>query len=83
MRCVLPVASLTKLAYILVRDASPYMPTDVDITEEGNLKPPPPVQCLFGPIEDQVNVTMKMFQAQRMCESNNTIPCDDTTNIFL
>lgn len=49
-------------------DVLPYLPTDIEITEEGNLKPPPPIQCLFGPIEDQVKITMKMFQAHKMSD---------------
>lgn len=53
---------------MLISDVLPYLPTDIEITEEGNLKPPPPIQCLFGPIEDQVKITMKMFQAHKMCE---------------
>ena len=61
---------LSRLAYMLVSDAAAYLPTDAETTEEGHLKPPPPIDCLLGPIQDQVKVTMKMYQAQRMCESD-------------
>ena len=36
------------------RAASPYLPTDDVITEEGDLKPPPPVSCFFGLFISQI-----------------------------
>ncbi|KAF5378366.1 hypothetical protein D9615_008741 [Tricholomella constricta] len=49
-------------------EAAPYLPTDVMITEEGNLKPPPPVTCLLGPFGRQTERKLEMFQSQKMSE---------------
>jgi hypothetical protein len=51
----------------VARHAASYLPTDVTMTEDGNLKPPPPVSCLFGPIASQVQLDLKMFQTHRTC----------------
>ncbi|KAJ7075875.1 hypothetical protein B0H15DRAFT_865619 [Mycena belliarum] len=48
---------------VLSRDeATPYLPTDAVTTEEGNLKPPPPVSCLFGPFDNQHRIEVDMFE---------------------
>ncbi|KAG5644404.1 hypothetical protein DXG03_008571 [Asterophora parasitica] len=49
-------------------EAVPYLPTDVVIAEEGNLKPPPPVSCLLGPFGKQTERQLEMFQSQKMSE---------------
>ena len=66
----LPLSRCRDSPHVFVSDALPYLPTDVETTEEGNLKPPLPIQCFLGPIENQVKVTMKMFQAEKMCALN-------------
>ncbi|KAG6860593.1 hypothetical protein C0995_009483 [Termitomyces sp. Mi166 len=48
-------------------DAAPFIPTDVVTTEEGNLKPPPPVTCLLGPFGKQTETKIEMFQSPKMC----------------
>ena len=48
------------------RDAAVYLPTDIITTEDGNLKPPPPVSCYFGPFERQILVELKMLEARSM-----------------
>jgi transcription factor C subunit 6 len=50
-----------------LRAASPYLPTDDVTTEEGNLKPPPPVPCFFGPFKSQIRQDVEMFEAFPMC----------------
>jgi len=56
------------------RAASPYLPTDDITTEEGDLKPPPPVACFFGPYKSQTRQDMKMFEAFPMCmHSTHTV----------
>ena len=49
------------------RAASPFLPTDDITTEEGDLKPPPPVSCFFGPFKSQIRQDVKMFEAFSMC----------------
>ena len=49
------------------RSASPFLPTDDITTEEGDLKPPPPVSCFFGPFKSQTRQDVKMFEAFAMC----------------
>ena len=49
------------------RAASPCLPTDDVTTEEGDLKPPPPVSCFFGPFKSQKRQDVKMFEAFSMC----------------
>ncbi|KAI9065456.1 hypothetical protein FKP32DRAFT_1624196 [Trametes sanguinea] len=49
-------------------DATAYLPTDVGTTEEGALKPPPPVPCSFGPHGKQIRRELKMFEALRISE---------------
>ena len=46
--------------------ASTYLPSDVVTTNEGNLKPPPPVSCFLGPFGKQIQVEMEMFQTYKM-----------------
>ncbi|KAJ6557279.1 hypothetical protein DFH09DRAFT_1163602 [Mycena vulgaris] len=49
---------------VLTRDeATPYLPTDTVTTEEGNLKPPPPIPCSFGPFGDQKRLEVEMFES--------------------
>ncbi|KAJ7695972.1 hypothetical protein B0H17DRAFT_1198295 [Mycena rosella] len=43
--------------------ATPYLPTDTVTTEEGHLKPPPPISCLFGPFDKQKRVQVAMFKS--------------------
>ena len=49
------------------RAASPYLPTDDVTTEEGDLKPPPPVSCFFGPFKSQICQDIKIFEVFPMC----------------
>jgi transcription factor C subunit 6 len=49
------------------RDAAPYSPTADVTTEEGNLQPPPPIPCFFGPITGQSRVEISMFETFPMC----------------
>ncbi|KAJ7459664.1 hypothetical protein FB451DRAFT_1045765 [Mycena latifolia] len=44
-------------------EATPYLPTDTVTTEEGNLKPPPPVSCSFGPFNNQQRMGVEMFKS--------------------
>ncbi|KZT23993.1 hypothetical protein NEOLEDRAFT_1170475 [Neolentinus lepideus HHB14362 ss-1] len=54
---------------ILTRDqASLYLPSDVAATEEGNLRPPPPVSCSFGLFGKQTRRELNMFDALRISE---------------
>jgi len=48
------------------RDAALYLPTDIITTEDGSLKPPPPVSCYFGPFDRQILVELKMLEAHSM-----------------
>ncbi|KXN81270.1 Transcription factor tau subunit sfc6 [Leucoagaricus sp. SymC.cos] len=49
-------------------DAAPYLPTDTATTEEGNLKPPPPLTCYFGPFNAQTRIQLEMLSAQALSE---------------
>ncbi|KAH0582654.1 hypothetical protein H2248_010575 [Termitomyces sp. 'cryptogamus'] len=49
-------------------DAAAFLPTDVVTTEEGNLKPPPPVPCLLGPFDEQTEAKIEMFQSHKLSE---------------
>jgi transcription factor C subunit 6 len=49
------------------RDAAPYLPTDTITTDEGNLKPPPPIACSFGPYGSQTRIETQMLQTHKMC----------------
>ncbi|KDQ50099.1 hypothetical protein JAAARDRAFT_142476 [Jaapia argillacea MUCL 33604] len=49
-------------------EAVKYLPSDTMTTDEGVLKPPPPVPCYFGPFGKQTRVEMKMFESQDMSE---------------
>ena len=49
------------------RAVSPYLPTDDVTTEEGDLKPPPPVSCFFGPFKSQIRQDIKIFEVFPMC----------------
>ncbi|TFK36446.1 hypothetical protein BDQ12DRAFT_725194 [Crucibulum laeve] len=54
--------------------AAPYLPTDVVTTEEGNLKPPLPIPCYFGPIDEQTLVGVKMFNTFLMSKATSSVP---------
>ncbi|KAI0929118.1 hypothetical protein AcW1_006148 [Taiwanofungus camphoratus] len=62
--------SITVSSYEILneQDAAAYLPTDIVTTEEGGLKPPPPVACSFGPFGKQTRVEMHMFDARRIAE---------------
>ena len=49
------------------RVASPCLPTDDVSTEEGDLKPPPPVSCFFGPFKSQIRQDIKISEVFPMC----------------
>ncbi|PPQ65649.1 hypothetical protein CVT24_011803 [Panaeolus cyanescens] len=49
--------------FLSKEEASPYLPTDDTTTEEGNLKPPPPVKCHFGPIDAQEKKELAIFDS--------------------
>ncbi|KAJ7644297.1 hypothetical protein FB45DRAFT_1053081, partial [Roridomyces roridus] len=49
-------------------EATCFLPTDTVTTEEGNLRPPPPVACSFGPLQDQKRVEIPMFKSQKNSE---------------
>ncbi|KAJ7264024.1 hypothetical protein B0H12DRAFT_1102556 [Mycena haematopus] len=51
-----------------LQEATPYLPTDTTTTEEGNLKPPPPIPCSFGPFDNQRRVEMEMFESRKNSE---------------
>ena len=46
--------------------ASAYLPSDVVTTDEGNLKPPPPVPCFLGLFEKQIQIEMEMVRTYNM-----------------
>ena len=46
------------------RAAGPYLPVT---TEEGDLKPPPPLSCFFGPFTSQIRQDIMIFEAFPMC----------------
>ncbi|KAH7924733.1 hypothetical protein BV22DRAFT_1195685 [Leucogyrophana mollusca] len=49
-------------------DAAKYLPTDTVTTEDGRLKPPPPIQCHLGPFNKQTRVEMNMFDSLAISE---------------
>jgi transcription factor C subunit 6 len=55
------------LTFHLFSEATPYLPTDSITTEEGNLKPPPPISCSFGPFDNQRRVDIGMFESRKNC----------------
>ncbi|CDO73671.1 hypothetical protein BN946_scf185014.g141 [Trametes cinnabarina] len=60
--------AVTSYHVISFSDATAYLPTDVGATEEGTLKPSPPVACSFGQYGRQIRREVKMFEALRMSE---------------
>ena len=46
--------------------ASAYLSSDIVTTDEGNLKPPPPVSCFLGPFEKQIQIEMEMVRTYNM-----------------
>ncbi|KAI0063453.1 hypothetical protein BV25DRAFT_1915354 [Artomyces pyxidatus] len=55
-------------AILSAEDAAPYLPTDASATEEGALKPAPPVFCAFGPYAQQTNVEMRTFDVLKLSQ---------------
>ncbi|KAK7463100.1 hypothetical protein VKT23_007685 [Stygiomarasmius scandens] len=51
-----------------VEKAASYLPSHDVTTEEGNLRPPPPVACSFGPFGSQTRAEMHMFQTLKMAD---------------
>ncbi|KAM6500158.1 hypothetical protein JOM56_003172 [Amanita muscaria] len=49
-----------------LEEAAPYLPTDSRTTDEGEFRPPPLVQCYFGPFGDQKKHDMKVFDGLNM-----------------
>lgn len=49
-----------------IRHASSYLPTDVSTTEQGTLRPPPPIVCSFGPYSKQTRLELNMFHARKI-----------------
>ncbi|KAF8641671.1 hypothetical protein AX16_009848, partial [Volvariella volvacea WC 439] len=49
-----------------MEEAALYLPTDDITTEEGNLRPPPPVQCYLGPYKTQTKKELSMFDTVAM-----------------
>ncbi|OSD08431.1 hypothetical protein PYCCODRAFT_1455543 [Trametes coccinea BRFM310] len=60
--------TLRPYAMFSYSEATPYLSTDVGTTEEGALKPPPPVACSFGPHGKQIHRELKMFEALKISE---------------
>ncbi|KAL0581909.1 hypothetical protein V5O48_000139 [Marasmius crinis-equi] len=48
--------------------ASSYLPADTTTTESGQLKPPPPVVCSFGPFGSQTKLEVSAFTAFPMAQ---------------
>ncbi|KAJ3511591.1 hypothetical protein NLJ89_g4010 [Agrocybe chaxingu] len=48
---------------LTAQEATAYLPTDDVTTEEGTLKPPPPLPCYFGPIKSQKRHDLEMFES--------------------
>ncbi|XP_006457753.1 hypothetical protein AGABI2DRAFT_114796 [Agaricus bisporus var. bisporus H97] len=49
-------------------EAAPYLPSDTSTTEEGNLRPPPPLKCYFGPYDEQTLTEIHILEARSMSE---------------
>ncbi|KAL4068179.1 hypothetical protein J3A83DRAFT_3825037 [Scleroderma citrinum] len=50
------------------RDARIYLPMDTTTTDEGGLRPPPPVACYMGPYGEQTRVLFAMFDSHATSE---------------
>ncbi|THU84354.1 hypothetical protein K435DRAFT_733265 [Dendrothele bispora CBS 962.96] len=48
--------------------AGSYLPSHDVTTEEGNLRPPPPLACSFGPFDSQTRVEVHMLQTLKMAD---------------
>ncbi|KAG6369764.1 hypothetical protein JVT61DRAFT_13581 [Boletus reticuloceps] len=48
---------------LITRDALKYLPTDSTMTEDGQFKPPPQVDCYLGPCDRQTRVSFNMFDS--------------------
>lgn len=55
----------------VVRNAAPYMPLHTETTDEGELRPPPPVSCYFGPFGNQKKYDMSIFDVLQLCTLNH------------
>ncbi|KAJ7935449.1 hypothetical protein B0H13DRAFT_476486 [Mycena leptocephala] len=66
------------LQILSLNEATPYLPTDSITTEEGNLKPPPPISCSFGPFDNQRRVDIGMFESRK----NSEFIAESTSHIF-
>ncbi|KAK7051012.1 hypothetical protein VNI00_005124 [Paramarasmius palmivorus] len=53
---------------LTLEQATHYLPTDVTATESGQLKPPSPVACSFGPYGKQTKVEVPMFGGFAMAQ---------------
>ncbi|KAI0636554.1 hypothetical protein C8Q77DRAFT_1093294 [Trametes polyzona] len=60
--------SLKPYELLTQEEATLYLPTDTGTTEDGALRPPPPVACFFGPYGKQVRRGLKMFDALKTSE---------------
>ncbi|KAG1782384.1 hypothetical protein EV702DRAFT_378896 [Suillus placidus] len=49
-------------------DAARYFPTDTVLTDDGQLRPPPPIHCFLGPHGRQTRVEMAMFDSHATSE---------------
>ncbi|KAI0050874.1 hypothetical protein FA95DRAFT_1587504 [Auriscalpium vulgare] len=58
--------------------ASSYLPTDTTTTDDGTLKPPPPVSCAFGPFNKQTSRDVHIFDTFAMSEY---LP-ENTSHVF-
>ncbi|KAF8208730.1 hypothetical protein K438DRAFT_1573564 [Mycena galopus ATCC 62051] len=56
------------LQILSLDEATPYLPTDTVTSEEGTLKPPPPIRCSFGPFDKQRAAEIEMFQSRKNSE---------------
>ncbi|KAI6047829.1 hypothetical protein EDC04DRAFT_2875993 [Pisolithus marmoratus] len=50
------------------QDALAYLPTDIVTTDDGMVKPPPPVACYLGPFGEQTRVLFEMFDSHATSE---------------
>ena len=49
------------------RDALKYLPTDAVVTEDGQFRSPPKVNCYMGPHDRQTRVDFDMFDSVATC----------------
>ncbi|CAA7271073.1 unnamed protein product [Cyclocybe aegerita] len=63
---------------LTAQEAAAYLPTDDVTTDEGVLKPPPPLQCYFGPIKSQKRNNLQMFESLSM----STYSTESNAHVF-